>query len=248
MSADDRREHGGLDLDALEKLERAATPGPWHWAGNVDSGEPYLATWIPGAGRCQVLAIGSEDRATTGRRADEVRSYARESGLDPEDMVREWATDNYGEPVKEPRLWFYSDLMADPARDKVVYEVAPEATTRDDPKVYRADIVGIRHPDAEFIAAARQALPDLIAAARERDRLLDETETAHDDTVAETGRADQAETELDELRAKVAAVLAAHQPYRTPYREADICDTCSRGDGPDVLWPCPTAATVGDQP
>lgn len=70
--------------------------------------------------------------------------------------------------------------------------------------------------DGEMFAA----LPDLIAAARERDR----------------------------LRAKVATVLAAHQPYRTPYREADICDTCSRGDGPDVLWPCPTAATLGDQP
>jgi hypothetical protein len=71
--------------------------------------------------------------------------------------------------------------------------------------------------DADLIVALRNAAPELIAAARER----------------------------DQLRAKVATVLDAHQPYRTVYREADICTTCSRGHDGDVLWPCPTAVALG---
>jgi hypothetical protein len=46
----------------------------------------------------------------------------------------------------------------------VVYEVAPDATHREDPRVYRADIVGIRHPDAEFIAHSRRDIASLLAA------------------------------------------------------------------------------------
>lgn len=166
-------------LAEIEALAEAATEGLWHWAGNVDTGEPYLATWIPGAGRCQVLSIGHEDRSTTGRAADAVRSYARENGLDPEEMVDEWAHDQFGRPVKEARLWFMTDLLAVPARDRVVYEVAPQATTRDDPAVYRADIVGIRHPDAEFIAAARTAVPRLVAMVRERDERIEAARALH---------------------------------------------------------------------
>jgi hypothetical protein len=157
-------------MSAAEWIARAhavtdeATPEPWHWAGNTDTGEPYLATWIPGAGRCQVLAIGHEDRSTTGRAAEEVRSYARECDADPDEFLQEWALDRYGEPVQEPRLWLYEDLMAVNARDRVVYEVAPQATTRDDPRVYRADVSDIRHPDAAFIAASRTMLPAAVAA------------------------------------------------------------------------------------
>ena len=40
------------------------------------------------------------------------------------------------------------------AMDHLIFEVAPDATSRDDPRVYRGDIVGIRHPDAAWIAAA----------------------------------------------------------------------------------------------
>lgn len=148
------------DLRAL--LAAATAPGKWHWAGNVDTGEPFLATWIPGAGRCSVLSIGSEDRSTTGRQADEVRSYARESNLDPEEEVETWAEDQYGNPIKEPRLWFFTDFFADPARDKVIYEVAPTATSRSDKKVYRGDITGIRHPDAELIVEAVNQLPGIL--------------------------------------------------------------------------------------
>jgi hypothetical protein len=159
----------GLDLpsDRIEQIMArmaAATPGPWHWAGNVDTGEPYLATWIPGAGRCQVLSIGSEYRSSVGPAADKVRESAIEHDLgDPDDVVRDWVHDSFGNTVTDPRLWFMTDLMAAPARDLVIFEVAREATSRDDERVYRGDIVGVRHPDAEFISNAPTDLAYLMA-------------------------------------------------------------------------------------
>lgn len=42
MSADDQREQrAGLDLDALEELERAATPGPWEAERDVYDGDVW---------------------------------------------------------------------------------------------------------------------------------------------------------------------------------------------------------------
>lgn len=170
-----------LDETALTEIRQraeAATPGPWRWQGNVDTGEPYLASRAPGMG-ASVLAIGTEDRSTTGRAAADVRSYAADSGLDPEQEVQDWATDRYDQPIKEPRLWFYTDHMAVTARERVMFEVAPTATHREDPRVYRADIVGIHHPDAEHIAGmdpqTTLALLDAYAdARREVDRLREE--------------------------------------------------------------------------
>ena len=66
--------------------------------------------------------------------------------------LSDWAHDAFGEPIREPRLQFMTDLMCVNAREHVAYEVAPQARSREDPNVYRADVVGIRHPDAEFIA------------------------------------------------------------------------------------------------
>jgi len=141
------------DLTKLREIAKTATEGGWHWAGNTDTGEPDLATWIRGIGRCTILSIGSEDRSTTGRKADGVRADAREFDLgDPEELVDQWAHDQFGEPVKDPRLQFTTDLMCVSARDLAVYEVAPLATTREDDRVYRADVSDIRHPDAAHIA------------------------------------------------------------------------------------------------
>ena len=205
---------GPGDLDAIRARAEAATPGRWHWAGNTDTGEPYLATWTRGIGRCSVMAIGNEDRKTTGREADRVRSDAEEYSLgDPEELVEKWATDGFGEPIKDPRLWFYTDLMADPARDHVIYEVAPGAATRDDPKVYRADITGIRHPDAEFIAAARTDIPALLAALDEAraeaeryrgmfERCLESENRAQADLAVAEARAVALEATLATVRAE----------------------------------------------
>lgn len=162
MSTDNRQVEP-VDLDALSALLDAASPRPWRWAGNVDTGEPYLAGGWGGLGATSVMAIGWQPRSTTGRAADDVRSYARESDMDEDEAVDMWANDQYGAPIKEPRLWFYTDHLAVEARDHVTYEVAPQARTRDDPTVYRADITDIRHPDAQLMTAAVNALPALLA-------------------------------------------------------------------------------------
>lgn len=68
-------------------------------------------------------------------------------GLTIMDFVR------HGMQQAMPR--FAVDGLMRKADSMVVYEVAPDATSRKDPSVYRADIAGIRHPDAEFIASSR---------------------------------------------------------------------------------------------
>lgn len=151
-----------LNLDYLKQIAEAATQGPWHWSGNTSNGEPYLATWIPGAGRCQILAIGGEDRTPSSPGAESLRSYLRESGdYDEETIeaeVHTWMHDSYGNVVEDPRLQFVTDLMCVNARELAVYEVArnqglPDDTLATDPRIYRHDVVDINHPDAKHIAA-----------------------------------------------------------------------------------------------
>lgn len=44
-----------------------------------------------------------------------------------------------------------------------VYDVCRDCTDRAHPRVYRGDFVELRHPDAQFIAHARQDVDDLLA-------------------------------------------------------------------------------------
>lgn len=241
-----------IDLDELERLAKAATPGPWHWAGNTDTGEPYLATWTPGAGRVQVLSIGHEERTEKDPGADSIREYLREcGGYDEETIEAEvdsWTKDGLGSPVREPRLQFVTDLMCVNAREHVVYEVARNATSRDDPKVYRADIVGIRHPDAEFIAAAN---PDAIKALfAERDAALariaeleagmercEGLKAAHMRSDHETGKYNE------ELLARIAEAAELHHSVvrfnAGSFTHDAICNEC------ELMYPCPTAVSLG---
>lgn len=55
-------------------------------------------------------------------------------------------------------------VYVDNITELAVYEVAPNATSRDDKRVYRADIIGLRHPDAEFIAHSRADVEFLLGA------------------------------------------------------------------------------------
>lgn len=54
-----------------------------------------------------------------------------------------------------------------------VYQVCPTCTDRKDQRVYRGDIVGLRHPDAEFIAAAPQDVQDLLAHIRHQEAQIE---------------------------------------------------------------------------
>ena len=186
----------------IRAREQAATPGPWRWRGNTDTSDPYLtsAGWVVTGGHHhhagdvlghvpheitraeagQVISRGdvpvprvaAEPAATYQARYEAAADRAYEAAL------TEYMTDQYGQPRTEPRLAFCSDWLYTEARSLAVYEVCPEAQGRDDPRVYRADITGIRHPDAEFIARARDDLARLLDAAERVLAVADRAEQA----------------------------------------------------------------------
>lgn len=49
------------------------------------------------------------------------------------------------------------------ATEVPIFEVAPDATSREDRRVYRGDLIGLRHPDADFIAHSRRDVDYLVA-------------------------------------------------------------------------------------
>lgn len=102
--------------------------------------------------------VDPEPEDTYHKRYDAAIEAAREA------EIVDYLTDEYGNPKTEHRLAFCTDWLYTDARNLVTFEVAPGATDRNDPRVYRADITGIRHPDAVFIEHSRQDLSRLLAA------------------------------------------------------------------------------------
>lgn len=168
-----------IDLDAIRARAAAATKGPWRWAGNVDFDDPRLI----GAGG-DILGHIPRERVRNDRAAEAYANYLREASVDDGDggwrsytdeeieehVEAEWLIDSWGEPMKDERMAFYGEPgpFYHDARELAIFAVCPEATDRSDPRVYRADITGLRNPNAVFIAAARQDVDDLLA---EIDRL-----------------------------------------------------------------------------
>lgn len=103
--------------------------------------------------------VSREPADTYDARYDAAIEAARDAAIE------DYLTDEYGEPRTEDRLAFCTDWLYTDARELVTFQVAPNATDRSDPRVYRADITGIRHPDAEFIEHSRQDLARLLAIA-----------------------------------------------------------------------------------
>jgi len=177
-------------LEEIRHRAEAAKPGPWRWRGNTDNGDPYLTscgqvTDKDGNSHHAGDVLGHIPHEIT---RDEARQYASTDFLPEPEVPAEPAatysqrydeaaqaqleaeidrhvTDKWGEPEKEPRLAFCTDWIYTEARELAVFEVAPKAATRSDPSVYRADITGIRHPDAEFIAHSREDIGRLLAMA-----------------------------------------------------------------------------------
>ena len=125
-------------FDEIKARRDAATPGPWGWFGNTEVRHIYLATkqW----GRQIVMDFGrwgmqsAQPRFVTGRKVTSNPQGMRD---------------------------FTCGLMTD-ADDLARYEVAPNATSRKDPEVYRADITGFRSDDATFIEHSRADVEWLI--------------------------------------------------------------------------------------
>lgn len=172
------------DIEAIKARAAAASSGPWFWRGNVEFNDPSLCHYKPGYGRVEIMWHHKRERTADDPEAKQYREFladakywdqALNNGLgafrsytdaELDECVHEdYLTDPWGGPQTDSRLCFtdHERLVAMDARDLPVFEVAPTATTRDDPRVYRADIIGIRHPDAEFIAHARQDVDDLLA-------------------------------------------------------------------------------------
>jgi hypothetical protein len=61
-----------------------------------------------------------------------------------------------------------------PASELAIFEVCRDATSLDDPRVYRDNIVGFRSANAMFIAHARQDVDDLLAYINELEQELTE--------------------------------------------------------------------------
>lgn len=110
---------------------------------------------------------------------------------------------------------FQVDGLMDRADEMVTFEVARHATSRKDPKVYRGDIVDIRHPDAQFIAAANpSAVLELLA---EVDRLRAEAIRYRDERDVAEGEVQQLGVETDRLRAELEKVTAERDQYVEDY-------------------------------
>lgn len=131
--------------------------------------------------------------------------------------------------------YFMDDkVMMHRARDLAVYAVAKDALTRDDPRVYRGDIVGIRNPNAELIAHAHEDITFLLGR-------VNELEPATNPDSLAFWKEDNAR-----LEAQRDAVLALHKPeYELPTDASSWCIECSRLKEDYVLWPCATVKALG---
>lgn len=140
-------------LPEIKERAAAATPGPWKWFGNTDVRDVYLATarW----GRLYVMGFrrwgmnGAQPMFAHGRKFD---------------------PDNRDESIGG---------VMQPASALARYEVAPSATNRSDPEVYRADLNGLKTPDAEFIAHSRADVEWLVSEVERLRALLPEPEAEH---------------------------------------------------------------------
>lgn len=149
-------------LDSIRARAEKATPGPWQWAGNVDYTEPFLGSWLPGSGLTTVMGHIPVERTENDCRLDGIEDVI--DAANRAEVVHDFLYDSNDERRTDQKLAFRDEhLMMKPASGMARYQVAPTATSRHDQSVYRADINGIRHPDAEFIAHSRDDVTWLIS-------------------------------------------------------------------------------------
>lgn len=179
------------EFDAIEARCSAATPAPWRWRGNVDQADPHLVGSRRPDEKFGYDVLGHVRRQRTihDRAVREIRAYYEdcspqvrrggeygpdgrwqpevwvpdEDGTVVAQAIHDYLYDEYDSPRYDERLAFVVDGIYREARGLAVFEVCRDATDRADPRVYRADIVGLRHPDAEFIANSRADVEALLA-------------------------------------------------------------------------------------
>lgn len=124
-----------MSIQSIRERVAAATPGPWGWTGNLRTRWVELSTLH--SGRLGVMRF--ERWGMSGAQPMFLDPDSRSRGIGAVTTVK--------------------------ASDVPIFEVCPDATSAADPRVYRQDILGLRHPDAAFIAAAARDVPALLAVA-----------------------------------------------------------------------------------
>lgn len=124
-----------MSIKSIRERVDAATPGPWGWTGNLRTRWVELSTLH--SGRLGVMRF--ERWGMSGAQPMFLDPDSRSRGIGAVTTVK--------------------------ASDVPIFEVCPDATSAADPRVYRQDILGLRHPDAAFIAAAARDVPALLAVA-----------------------------------------------------------------------------------
>lgn len=148
--------------------------------------QPDGSYWSDGSYATEVFDVAGEERKPDDRGTHDYANYLREyvqmpdgaGGYRPmteeeiaEDVRTNWLEDHWGEPRQDNRLRFYQPHPGGyrPARDLAVFEVArnrglPDDTPRSDERIYRADVVDVRNPNARLIRDGINALPALLDA------------------------------------------------------------------------------------
>jgi hypothetical protein len=160
-----------VSLSSIRAREEAATPGPWGWTGNLK------LRWIElsalHSGRLGVMRF--ERWGMTGAQPVFLDTESRSRGMGAVTTVK--------------------------ASDVPIFEVCRDAISAADPRVYRQDILGLRHPDAAFIAHARQDIPLLIAVAEAARDLIAAGCWGHSEHSAERCRAGRLREAVEALEA-----------------------------------------------
>lgn len=178
-------------LDDIATRAAAATAGPWRWVGNTDSHNIHLENprWVVlGTQRIDRTAadrdvqqaldylwdcgggehLTDEELTDLGIDLDDEKAVEAAQGahLLARAIEMHLQEDEYGQVRYDERLAMRtsgddSTGRLIPLEQQARYHVCPEAESREDPRVYRADYTP-RSPDAAFIAHARADIDWLI--------------------------------------------------------------------------------------
>lgn len=179
-------------LARLRELTDNATPGPWGWRGH-DTGQIECVTLhsgqlrIIGALRSDpcIVTLDDESLALAYLPCDSCRKVYTEGDL--------FEGHRCEKPENLGTVWLWDKGFVSPANQWAVRE-----------QPYRSDVKAVEHPDAEFIAAAREAVPALLDEIDWLkawvDALLVDAETKQADLDRLRARLAHSQAEIDRLR------------------------------------------------
>jgi len=184
-----------VDPDRLAEIEartQAASEGPWKWIGNQDTHQVYLGTMMQ-----VVLGTLDVERTKDDRDIEHLVSWLWDNPPEDMPPFQTETSDEWGDTTIEyddaaaeawlreraTEIWLQGDEWDTPPTDRriavrdgwtlvplestAIYEVCPEATDRNDRRVYRADYRRTRSADAEFIAHSRADIEWLLNKVKE---------------------------------------------------------------------------------